>query len=338
MCPGKQTKTRTRCAANTTYWFRSIATDHAGNEESKSSSDTWTRVGDITPPSSTVTAVSSNSSGRISLQISGNKQSGAKLSEFDVYVMLDGAAATLIGTCTATSSGVGQFLGSMSWQGKLDGVSHTYSFYSRARDLSGNVEAAPVGSDVSLTATFAAASLTATGIDVQKGANQRSYVRYLDVLFSDDPSALLATGRVAVERFSISAASAAAGTGSAVTGYSVATSGNNLKLDFGASGIGGQQQNGDGFYRVRLDVNGNGVFTDSGDAAFEFFRLYGDANGNGTVDVADTNLISSQVGRSGANLDGDIDGNGLVTITDRTHSIRQRGRKLLGWMLSLLDD
>ena len=325
-------------AANTTYWFRSIATDHAGNEESKSSSDTWTRVGDITPPSSTVTAVSSNSSGRISLQISGNKQSGAKLSEFDVYVMLDGAAATLIGTCTATSSGVGQFLGSMSWQGKLDGVSHTYSFYSRARDLSGNVEAAPVGSDVSLTATFAAASLTATGIDVQKGANQRSYVRYLDVLFSDDPSALLATGRVAVERFSISAASAAAGTGSAVTGYSVATSGNNLKLDFGASGIGGQQQNGDGFYRVRLDVNGNGVFTDSGDAAFEFFRLYGDANGNGTVDVADTNLISSQVGRSGANLDGDIDGNGLVTITDRTHSIRQRGRKLLGWMLSLLDD
>jgi hypothetical protein len=44
------------------------------------------------------------------------------------------------------------------------------------------------------------------------------------------------------------------------------------------------------------------------------------------------------VGRSGANLDGDIDGNGLVTITDRTHSIRQRGRKLLGWMWSLLDD
>jgi hypothetical protein len=191
---------------------------------------------------------------------------------------------------------------------------------------------------VVVTATFAAASLTATGIDVQMGANQRSYVRYVDILFSDNPTALLSNGRVAVERFDISATSINAGTGVAVMGFSASRTANNLKLNFGTDGLGGKLQNGDGFYRVRLDLNGNGVFTDSGDASFEFFRLFGDANGDGTVDVADTNLVTGQIGRSGTNLDGDIDGNGTVNATDRLYTTRQRGRKLLSWLLAFLDD
>ena len=325
-------------AANTTYWFRTLARDKAGNRETKATSDTVTRVGDIVPPASQVTSVTANSAGKFTIQMSGTKASGTALSAFDIYVILDGAAATLLGTTSAVSAGSGQYTGSITYQGKLDGQSHTYGFYSRAKDLSGNVETAPSTNDVSVTATFAAAALTATGIDVQNGANQRSYVRYLDILFSDNPTAMQSSGRIAVERFGISAGAVNAGTGVAVTGFSTSRTANNLKLDFGTDGLGGKLQDGDGFYRVRLDLNGNGVFTDSGDASFEFFRLFGDANGDGTVDVADTNLVTTQVGRAGANLDGDIDGNGAVNATDRLYTTRQRGRKLLSWMLAFLDD
>ena len=325
-------------APNITYWFRTLARDNAGNRETKATSDTFTRVGDIVPPASQVTSATANSAGKFTIQMTGTKASGTILSVYDVYVILDGTTATLLGTTTATSIGSGQYTGSLTYQGKLDGKSHTYGFYSRAKDLSGNVEAAPSTSDVVVTATFAAASLTATGIDVQNGANQRSYVRYLDILFSDTPTALLSSGRIAVERFDISATSINAGTGVAVAGFSTSQTANKLKLDFGIDGLGGTFQNGDGFYRVRLDLNGNGLFTDSGDASFEFFRLFGDANGNGTVDIADTNLVTGQVGRAAANLDGDIDGNGTVNATDRLYTIRQRGRKLLSWLLAFLDD
>ncbi|MFO1001950.1 MAG: hypothetical protein U0936_16565 [Planctomycetaceae bacterium] len=230
--------------------------------------------------------------------------------------------------------------GSLSYQGLADGTSHTYKFYSRGRDGSGNVEAAPASADVTVTATFASLSLTATGIDVQNGARERSYVRYLDVLFSNATglNALLAAGRVVVERFAIDAASVAPGTGTLVPVSSMMQNGNKLQLDFGASGIGGVNAAGNGFYRVRIDVDGNSSFTDTADGAFEFHRLFGDATGNGIVDVADTNLVTSQIGRSGLYLDGDLDGNGVVNSTDRLFSTQQRGKKLLDSMLGWLDD
>ena len=172
---------------------------------------------------------------------------------------------------------------------------------------------------------------------MQNSANQRSYVRYLDLLFSGDPSALL-PGNIAVERFGIDATAVTAGTGTAVTGFGVTASPNKLKLDFGATGLGGLRNAGNGFYRVRLDMNQDGDFTDAVDQAFEFYRLFGDANGDQVVDVLDTNLVTAQVGRSGTNLDGDLDGNGTVNATDRLYTIQQRGKSLLFALRSLLDD
>lgn len=326
--------------ANTTYWFRSVARDNAGNVETKISADTYTRIGDVVPPSTQVTTAVPTSSGLFTVQMTGNKPSGTPITAFDVYVVIDSGEPILIGAASSVATGGGNYSGVILFQGILDGVSRTYRFYSRGRDGAGNVETAPVSGGVSATYSFASAGLTATAIDVQNGVNQRSYVRYLDVLFSTSTGLgdLLAAGRVMVERFGIDATAVDAGTGVAVTGFGLVQNGNKLRLDFGSNGIGGLRQAGNGFYRVLLDLDGNGTFTDAGDKAFEFHRLFGDANGDAKVDVADTNLVTSQIGRVGTNLDGDLDGNGSVNSTDRLYTTQQRGKKLLEPLVSWLDD
>ena len=327
-------------SANTTYWFRSLARDNAGNVEAKTTSDTYTRIGDVVPPATQVASAPSNSNGVFTIQMTGTKASGSALTQFDVYVSVDSSAAVLIGTASGGVATGGVYSASIAFQGLLDGSSHTYRFYSIGRDGAGNVEAAPASGDLEVTVSFSDQPFSATGIDVQNGANQRSYIRYLDVLFSSAAglTAWSTTGRVSVERFGIDATNVAAGTGTVVATPVFAKDGNKLKLDFGATGLGGLNLAGNGFYRVRLDINGDGDFLDAEDKAYEFYRLFGDANGDRKVDIADTNLVISQVGRTGLNLDGDLDGNGAVNSTDRLYSVQQRGKKLLDPLLGWLDD
>jgi hypothetical protein len=327
-------------AANTTYQFRSLARDNAGNEERKTTADTSTRIGDIAPPATQVTTAVPTSSGLFTVSITGSKASGSPLAVFDLYVSIDGGAAVLIRSATAVSLGGGNYSGKTPFQGLLDGTSHTYRFYSRGRDDAGNVEAAPVVADLSVTSTFAAAGLKATGIDVQNGANQRSFVRSLDVLFSSASglSDLLAAGRVKVERFGINATSVNPGTGSLVTGFGLSQADRSLRLDFGVNGLGGSREAGNGFYRILIDQDGNNSFGDPGDAAFEFFRLWGDANGDGKVDIFDQSLVNSQNGRRGSNLDGDLDGNGVVNSLDGLFVQRENGRRLRDSLFAWLDD
>jgi len=323
---------------NRTYWFQSRAVDNAGNRESKTTADTYTIIGDIVPPSSEVSSLTWNASGQFELQITGSKPSGRILQYFDVYMTVDGGVATKVDSVSATQTGTGQYAATSRVLGLLDGVQHTYGFYTRAVDGTGNVESAPGTPDKTATVTFSDPGLAAMSIRVQNGMSQRSYVRYLDVLFSGDPSALSA-GRIKVERLPITAASITAVPWTTVTGYGVTASAadRRLRLDFGATGLGGSKQAGDGFYRVSYDGNGNSVFGEAQDASFEFFRLYGDANGNGNVATDDLNLVLSQMGQSGAQLNGDLDGNGVVNITDRLATTQRAGQKLRDWMLLLLD-
>jgi hypothetical protein len=327
-------------AANTTYQFRSLARDNAGNEERKTTADTSTRIGDVAPPATQVTTAVPTSSGLFTVSITGSKASGSPLAVFDLYVSIDGGAAVLIRSATAVSLGGGNYSGKTPFQGLLDGTRHTYRFYSRGRDDAGNVEAAPVVADLSVTSAFAAAGLKATGIDVQNGANQRSFVRSLDVLFSSASglSDLLAAGRVKVERFGINATSVNPGTGSLVTGFGLSQADRSLRLDFGVNGLGGSREAGNGFYRILIDQDGNNSFGDPGDAAFEFFRLWGDANGDGKVDIFDQSLVNSQNGRRGSNLDGDLDGNGVVNSLDGLFVQRENGRRLRDSLFAWLDD
>jgi hypothetical protein len=327
-------------SANTTYWFRSLGRDNAGNVESKTTSDTFTRIGDVVPPSTNVTSAVPTSSGLFTVQMTGTKISGTPLTAFDVYVSIDGSAPLLVGTASSLALGGGNYSSQIQFQGPLDSTSHTYRFFSRGRDSAGNVEPAPASGDILVTYSFASAPLTATAIDVQNGVNQRSYVRYLDVLFSSSTglSNLLSTDHVKVERYGIDATMLAPGMGTPVTGFTLSQQGNRLRLDFGANGLGGLRQAGNGFYRVYLDLDLTAAFNDIPDRSFEFHRLFGDANGDSKVDVADTNLVTSQIGRTGLNLDGDLDGNGSVNSTDRLFTTQQRGKKLLDDMLGFLDD
>ncbi|MFM7918819.1 MAG: hypothetical protein ACKPJJ_01265, partial [Planctomycetaceae bacterium] len=206
--------------ANRTYWFHSRAVDNAGNRELKSTADTYTVIGDIVPPASEVSSLSWNSAGQFELQIVGAKPSGRVLQFFDVYMTIDGGAAAKVDTVGAIQTSPGNFSGVSRVIGLLDGQQHTYGFYTTAADGAGNVEAAPSVPDKTATVTFNSPGLTSLGIRVQNGMTQRSYVRYLDVLFSADPSSLGA-GRLRVQRLPITAASEGAVAWQTISGYSV---------------------------------------------------------------------------------------------------------------------
>lgn len=326
--------------ANTSYWFRSIARDWAGNVELKNLNDAYTRIVDITPPTSSVlSAVLPVGSGLFQVHLSGAKISGSPLTHFDVYVAIDTGAYALAGTVSAVGSNGSGYTGTLIYQGIADNNSHTYKLYSRARDSQSNIEAAPAIEDVSVTATIAASGLAPTAIDVQNGANQRSYIRNLDILFSSAAglNAVASPDRIKLERFDIAAPSVT-GQGTAVTDPAFNVTGNKVALDFGSVGLGGSRQAGNGFYRVKIDVDGNGSFADAADKVFEFYRLFGDANGDGKVSVEDTDLVTSQMGRKGTNLEADVDGNGTVNSLDRTYTLQQRGKALAAYMIDLLDD
>jgi hypothetical protein len=341
-----QTPTTTFFAtSNQTYYFRSVARDHAGNTELDTGADTYTRVGDFDKPSTQVVSAVPTPAGRIDLQVSGFDIGGSALARFDVFVSIDQGPPQLVASLSAgTANSTGQYSASTSYAALADGEPHNYRFYSIGHDSRGNVEDAPPQADVQLTTAYSPpAQLAMAGIDVQLGARQRSYVRYVDLLFNtaNGMAALLSEGRVRVEKFAIDATDVTPGTGATVAS-ALAQIGldSRLRLDFGANGLGGSRTStaGDGFYRIQVDVNGDGDFNDAGEA-FEFYRLLGDANGDGVVDAVDTSVVDSMFGRLGDNLDGDLNGDGIVNSTDKSLTTRTyRGRRIASHLFDMLDD
>ena len=330
--------------SNQIYFFQSIAVDHAGNVESKTLADASISVGDFDAPETNVVSATANSAGLFSLSATGMDTGGGDLLLFDFYVSIDGGLSEFVGSAgSGAPNGAGLHSASTVYQGKTDGLQHTYRFFSIGRDSAGNIEAAPSRSnDQVISATFANLGLQAAGIDVQLGAKQRSYIRYLDVLFTSDValSDLLAAGRVVVERFSLNATNVTPGTGAAVNSFNIEQSGNSLQVDFGSTGISGDPNTNvnDGFYRLMADVNGDGDFDDAVDGIFEFHRILGDANGDASVDADDIAAIIFQDGLLGSNLDGDVNGDGIVDVADRFHALVQQGTVLDQALVQLLDD
>lgn len=326
-------------SSNQVYYFRSIARDNAGNEELDNGADAFVRVRDFDKPLTLVTSATANSAGLFTISASGTDPGGGQLARFDIYVSLDGGTPTLVGSANSISNS-----GTLTYQGLADGLEHTYRFTSRGVDSFANMEDAHTTADVTVTQTISApVILQATAIDVQLGAKQRSYVRYVDVLFSTAAgvSDLTQPNRVKVEKFGLSATDITAGTGTAVSAtVAQVDSSGRLRLDFGTEGLGGARNTnaGDGFYRVRLDANNDGDYNDAGES-FEFHRLLGDANGNAIIDPLDTTVVDGLFGRSGINLEGDLNGDGVVNSTDRSFTLsRFRGRKLLDALKGMLDD
>ena len=160
-----------------------------------------------------------------------------------------------------------------------------------------------------------------TGIDVQNGQTQRSYLRALDVLFDQSSGLmdLIDNSRLQLTQFDLNGQN-----GSLKSFPTPTVVGNKIHFDFGVQGIGGNRNTnaGDGYYELAVDMDGNGSF----ETKNYFYRLLGDVNGDRKVDATDSSLTLSAFGTR--NPERDVNGDGFVNAIDRTLVLRALGRKL----------
>ncbi|HCP12094.1 MAG TPA: hypothetical protein DIT89_07145, partial [Planctomycetaceae bacterium] len=168
-----------------------------------------------------------------------------------------------------------------------------------------------------------------TGIDVQLGQTQRSYVRYLDLLFSSgsELAALISGNRFQLTKNDLNGVNPV---NVPLTPSMFSTSGARARLDFGLSGLGGNRNtsDGDGYYEIAMDLDSNGTF----ETKKYFYRLLGDVNGDRRVDSGDASLIGAALGT--VNPERDVNGDGVVNASDRTLALRANLRKLKDGLLT----
>jgi hypothetical protein len=107
----------------------------------------------------------------------------------------------------------------------------------------------------------------------------------------------------------------------------VSVVGTEVRIDFGINGVGGDRNSslGDGIYRLRLDLDGDGTV----DVTARFHRLFGDVDGNGVVNDTDVGLVQGAQAQTGLNLATDLNGDGVVDLTDLTNVKRRKGAKVV---------
>ncbi|MFO0949791.1 MAG: right-handed parallel beta-helix repeat-containing protein [Isosphaeraceae bacterium] len=159
-----------------------------------------------------------------------------------------------------------------------------------------------------------------TGISVQDGAIQRSYIDHVDLSFSDPSSAAtLVANPARVQVVKYSKTGAAIGLLNPATDFTLSvSSGNRLRVSFPA-GKGpnfGNFTTGDGIYQVQCDLTGSSVYA----TGARFYRLLGDVNGDQTTNFADVNLITAGI-PAAYNPQYDTNGDGVVNIQDRVNAL-----------------
>ncbi|TWU08503.1 dockerin type I domain-containing protein [Stieleria varia] len=305
--------------SNTQYWFRSIARDTAGNEESKPVvADTSIYVPDLDAPITSVNMITPTDTGWI-VEIVGSEVGGSGLDQFTLQVSIDSQAATSHGPFDAgLPDPDGNHSVMIPYLGILDGEAHTYRFQSVGVDTRGNVEIAPASPDISISRTIAEPiELELIDVDIQNGSRQRSYIRHVDLLFnrSEGLTAVYESMLDADpdnDRLVLQWNSEGTITILDLTGQ-ISQSSATLTVDFGSEGIGGDSRSadGNGTYQFFIDVDGDGEV----DQTTVFHRLLGDANGDAIVDRIDMmDIIAGLVRRHD---DADIDGDGKVDLADR---------------------
>jgi len=170
------------------------------------------------------------------------------------------------------------------------------------------------------------------GFDVQRGAAQRSYIRYLDLVFENGAglTQLIAEGRVRLTRFGLGGLSPV----NVSLAGKLTVVGNRIVVNFGVQGIGGNRNTtaGNGYYRLSLDTDRNGSF----ETLRHFYRLLGDTSGDRTVNFIDRSNVNANLGRRGPNLNPDVNGDGIVNSTDQ-YLVRQNLGRTLASPLPLDD-
>jgi hypothetical protein len=237
----------------------------------------------------------------------------------------------------------------------LAAVNYSFTVVVRASDAS-----TPAVSDTKVLNISVNNVTESTAIDVQLGQFQRSFVRYLDVIFDrpDDLNSILSSPyasrfmlkRGAEDTLTKTLTDQNMTTHSitplvtAATNSSGATIPNTLRLDFGVQGIGGNRggTTGDGYYELQLDPDGDGDFETN---RWKFYRLLGDVAGrtvngvsvaDGKVDSLDRSAI--QAAYNTRNPERDANGDGFVNSTDWTVAARSDTRKLRLDLFGTLSD
>jgi hypothetical protein len=321
-------------AAGHRYAFRAVATDRAGNVETEPSipvAEATTTTSDFEPPVTSVTSVTTDPrTGIMQVNVTGRDSGGSGLREIRVLVSVDGESPVEIPgspILEAPASPDQVYVASLPYQGIRDDIQHSYRFTTLGVDYKGNAERGRLTmSGITYHQTFPRPVAPATGINVQHGQTQRSFVNAVDVLFSDPNGlqSLIDHHGIRVERFGIHTKTPTIGTGRAVTAFHASQHGKSVDLDFPGGGLGGNGSAGNGFYRISLDLDGDGQYDDQ---HFEFFRLFGDKNGNGKVQANDQTSIRE-----------DLNGDRRINTGDRNTAQRQLGKKIDTSLYKFLDD
>jgi hypothetical protein len=193
-----------------------------------------------------------------------------------------------------------------------------------------NVDDTTVGGTPDASANYTLSLQGFDGLTIQNGSVGRSYVRYVNLNFGTSLGLANIGSSIgtATPRLSLTFAGT---TGTQAINKSltslVTVVGNQLRIDFGVNGVGGDRNSllGDGVYRLRVDLDGDGTLETSSN----FHRLFGDVDGNGVVNTADIGLVQAAQGQTGGNLATDLNGDGLVNLTDLNNVKRRNGAKVI---------
>ncbi|OYP36019.1 hypothetical protein CGZ80_09700 [Rhodopirellula sp. MGV] len=337
--PANQAMAMYNAESDDSVGFYSIAIDAAGNRESKSPIlEAGTYVPDLDLPVTQVDSVD-DTTPTLNVTFSGSDEGGSLLQSFEVFVSVDDAIPQSLGVVPAGQADVnGIYTGSIDYRAMTDGNVHSYRFYTIGKDGRQNVEPAPSApADATVELQFDAPSdLEIIDFDVQRGAQQRSFIRYLDVTFnSQDFASIIATlddadpanDRIRLNRFDND------GLGPAVPvdlQGRVSSIDQVMAIDFGSGGIGGDGNSavGNGYYRLEIDLDGDGVIATDAET-LAFYRLLGDADGNRTVDYYDVSPIVQHFGATGS-TDGDLNGDEITNYDDYYRIAENLGQSVDG--------
>jgi hypothetical protein len=193
-----------------------------------------------------------------------------------------------------------------------------------------NVDDTTVGGTPDASVNYTLSLQPLEGTTVQNGSVGRSYVRYVSLNFVVTQGLAEAVASVGTAnsriRLFFGGTSGTQAVAKTLTAGMVSLVGSQVKVDFGTQGVGGNAGTslGDGIYRLRVDLDGDGLAEITG----TFFRLFGDVDGNGLVNDTDISLVTAAQGTSGLNLATDLNGDGFVNATDLTKVKLRKGARV----------